>query len=49
MEADKALSALRAGTLGNQSRDIELVERRLDGEVRSFGLLGKTGRTGGQS
>ena len=48
-EANKALSALRAGTLGDQSRDVELAERRLDGEIRSFGLLGKTGRTGGQS
>ena len=48
-EANKALSALRAGTLGDQSRDVELAERRLDGEIRSFGLLGKTGRTGGPS
>ena len=49
MEADKALSALRAGTLGDQSRDVELAERRLDGEERSFSMLGKTSRPGGQS
>lgn len=49
VEADKALSALRAGTLGDQSRDVELAERRLDGEERSFSMLGKTSRPGGQS
>lgn len=49
VEADKALSSLRAGTLGDQSRDVELAERRLDGEERSFSMLGKTSRPGGQS
>lgn len=48
-EAEKALSSLRAGTLGDQNRDAELAGRRLDGERRAFELLGKTGRHGGQT
>lgn len=48
-EANKALSTLRAGTLGDQSRDAELAGRRLDGERRAFELLGKAGRHGGQT
>ena len=47
-EANKALSALRAGTLGNQSRDVDMSERHLAGEQRAFDLLGKTGRPGGR-
>lgn len=48
-EANKALSTLRARTLGNQSRDVDMSERHLAGEQRAFDLLGKTGRPGGQS
>lgn len=48
-EADKVLSALRGGTLGDQHRDVELAGRHLDGEQRAFDHLGKTGQPVGQT
>lgn len=43
-EASRELGALRAGTLGDQTRDTDLAERRLDGEQKSFDFIGRTGR-----
>jgi hypothetical protein len=48
-EANQQLKTLRAGTLGDGSRDDELARRRLDGEQKAFDRLGKTGRPGGKS
>lgn len=43
-DASRELDALRAGTLGDQARDTDLAERRLDGEQKSFDYIGRTGR-----
>lgn len=48
-EASGELKTMRAGTLGDGSRDPDLARKWLDGEERSFALLGKTGRPGGKS
>lgn len=48
-QANGELKTMRANTLGDGSRDDELARRHLDGEQRAFDLLGKTGRSGGQS
>ena len=48
-EADQQLKTMRAGTLGDGSRDDELARRHLGGEQKAFDHLGKTGRSGGMS
>ncbi len=48
-EANQQLKTLRAGTLGDGSRDDELARRRLDGEQKVFDRLEKTGWPGGKS
>lgn len=40
VEAGRELDALRAGTLGDQARDVELADRRLDGTQKNFDRLG---------
>lgn len=48
-EANQQLKTLRAGTLGDGSRDDELARRCLDGEQKVFDRLEKTGWPGGKS
>lgn len=45
--AHRELDTLRAGSLGNLSLDVDLAERHLEGERKSFDCLGHTGRPGG--
>lgn len=47
--ANQQLKTLRGDTLGSGHMDPELARKWLDGEERSFALLGKTGRPGGTS